>query len=64
MFENCRISMTQGNKSITGKSPDEDPTLMVSRRPEVSNQTNDSLQRTFAGEVWTEECPVGHAITY
>jgi hypothetical protein len=57
--------MTQGNNRKTGRSPDEDPILMVSQKPEISNQTNDSLQRTFASEdVWTEGYTVGHTMTH
>ena len=37
LFQSCRISMTQGNNRLIGRSPGEDSTLMVS-------QTNDSLQ--------------------
>ena len=41
--QSCRISMTQGNNRITGRSPSEDPVLMVSQKPEAWNQTNDSF---------------------
>jgi hypothetical protein len=44
LIQNFRISMTQGNNRITLRSPSEDPILMVSQKPETSNQTNDSLQ--------------------
>jgi hypothetical protein len=40
---------------------------MVSQKPEISNQTNDSdsMQRIFASEdVWTEGYTVGHTVTY
>ena len=38
---------------------------IVSQKPETSNQTNDSLQWTFASEdVWTEGYTVGHTVTY
>lgn len=38
---------------------------MVSQKPEISNQTNDSLQRTFASEVvWMEGYIVGRAVTH
>lgn len=40
LFESCRIFKTSGNNKITGK----DPRVMVSQKPEVFNQTNDSLQ--------------------
>ena len=40
LIQRCRISMTQGNNRITGRSPDEDPVLMVSQKPEISNQTH------------------------
>ena len=36
-IQSCRISMTQDNDKITGRSPGEAPTLMVSQRPETSN---------------------------
>jgi hypothetical protein len=44
LFQSCRISMTQGNNRITGRSQDEDPILMVSQKPGMFNQTNDTLQ--------------------
>jgi hypothetical protein len=34
--QNCRISMTQNNNRITRSSPDEDPILIVSQKPEIS----------------------------
>ena len=38
---------------------------MVSPEPEISNQTNDSPQWTFAREdVWTEGYTVGHTVTH
>ena len=38
---------------------------MVSQNPEISNQTNDSLQRTSANiDVWTEGYSVGHIVTH
>ena len=56
--------MTQGNNRISERSPSEDPVLFVLQKPEASNQTNDSLQRTFASEdVWAKGCTVGHAMT-
>jgi hypothetical protein len=59
-----QISMTQGNNGIIRMSPDEDPILMVSPKPEILNQTSHSLQRTLASEdVWTEGCTVGHIVT-
>ena len=36
LVQNCRISMTQDNRLI-GRSPNEDPTLTVSQKPEISN---------------------------
>ena len=39
LIQSCRISTTQGNNRITGRSPSEDPILMVSQKPEISNQT-------------------------
>ena len=57
---------TQGsNRMITRRKPGEDPILMMSQKPEISNQTNDSLQWTFASEdVWTEGHTVVHPVTY
>lgn len=38
---------------------------MVNRKPEISKQTKDSLQQTFASEnVWRQEYSVGHTGTY
>lgn len=38
---------------------------MLSQKPEISNQTDDSSQWPFATEdVWTEGCPVGHTVTH
>jgi hypothetical protein len=57
--------MAQGYNWITGRSPSKDAILMVSQKPESSNQTNDSLQGIFAREdVWTEGYTVGHTVTY
>ena len=41
LFQSYRIFMTQDSR-ITKRSPDKDPILMVSQKPEISNQTNDS----------------------
>lgn len=38
-----QIPMTQSNNRITGRSPSEDPISMVSEKPKISKQTNDSL---------------------
>jgi hypothetical protein len=63
LIQSCRTFMTQGN-GITRRSPEEDLILMISQKPEISNQTNDALQRTFANEdVWTEGYTVGHTVT-
>jgi hypothetical protein len=35
LFQSYRISMTQGNNRITGRSPDEDPILMSSQKPKI-----------------------------
>ena len=43
LIQSYRISMTLGNNRIT-RSLNEDPILMVSQKPEVSNEINDSLQ--------------------
>ena len=37
------ISTAQGNIRISGRSPGEDPVLMVEQKPEVPNHTRDSL---------------------
>lgn len=43
------------------RSPAEDPILIVQQKPEPSNQTNDSLHRTFASkDVRAKGCAVGH----
>lgn len=44
LTQGFRMSKTQGNNRITGKSPGEDPILMVSQEPETLNRPNDSLQ--------------------
>jgi hypothetical protein len=44
LSQDYRIYWTQGNNRITRRSPSEDPVLMVSQKPEISNQNNDSLQ--------------------
>jgi hypothetical protein len=37
----------------------------MQQNPEALNQSNDSLQWTFASkDVWTEEYIVGHTVTY
>jgi hypothetical protein len=52
-IQSCRISMTRGNNRTT-RSPSEDPVLMVSQKPEILNQTNDSSKWALASEdVWT-----------
>ena len=45
-LQSCRIriSMAQGSIRISERSPSEEPVLMVSQKPEASNQTSDSLQ--------------------
>jgi hypothetical protein len=64
LIQSFRLSMTQGNNRITGKRPKKDPILMVSQKPEISNQINDLLQWTAASEdVWTEEYTVGYNVT-
>jgi hypothetical protein len=35
LFQSCRISMTQGNNRITGRSPDEDLIVMLSQKLEI-----------------------------
>ena len=61
LIQSCKISRIQGNNRITMRSPNKDPILMVSQKPEISNQTNDSLQGTFASkDEWIEGYTVGH----
>lgn len=54
VIQNCRISMTQGNNKITRKSLDEDPLLIVSQNPEISNQNNEDM--------WTKGHGVRHTV--
>ena len=35
LIQSCKSSMPQGNNSIMGRSPSEDPVLMVSQDPET-----------------------------
>lgn len=52
---NCKISMAQGNNKITSTSPDKDSILMVSQKPYILNQTNDSSECSLPSEdVWKE----------
>lgn len=44
LTQSCRISITQVNIRITGKSSDDDPIFMAAQTPATSNQTNKSLQ--------------------
>ena len=37
LFQSCRISMTQGNNMIIGRSPNENPIWMVSQKPDILN---------------------------
>ena len=55
------ISRAQGNNRITGRSPGEDPILMVSQKPETLNQNNcnDHLQVKK-----TKRYTVGHTVTH
>jgi hypothetical protein len=46
--------VTKGSNRITGRSPRDDPILMVSQKPRTSNQTHNSLQV----KMWTE----GHIV--
>lgn len=47
--------MTWGNSKISERSFGEGSVRMGCQRPETLNQTNDSLQKTFAGGAdWTE----------
>ena len=49
--------MTQCNNRITVKSPSEDTVLMMSQKPETSNQTHAS------DNVWMEGYTVRHSNT-
>lgn len=40
--------MSQGNNRMSERSPGEDTVVMLYQKPEPLNQTNGSLQRTFA----------------
>lgn len=42
LIQGCRISMTQGSNVMTRRSPGE--RSLVSQKPEISVQTDDSLQ--------------------
>lgn len=44
LIQSFRIFMTQDKNRITGRKPGKDPTLMVSLKTQILNQTNDSLQ--------------------
>ena len=43
LIQSFRIPMTWGNDRATRRSPGEEPILMVSQKPEISNQTNEQL---------------------
>lgn len=63
LIQSWKFSTKQGNNRITGKSPGEYPIVIMSEKPEISNQTNGSLQWTFAIEdVCTEGYAMGHII--
>jgi hypothetical protein len=52
---NLRVPMTQGNNTVTRRNPSEDLILMVSQKPEVSNQRpmthcNKHLQVKMCGQ--------------
>ena len=64
-IQSCRISMTQGNNRITGRSPGKDSVWWNRSQMDPLNQTNDSLQWTFASEdVWAERYTVVHTVTH
>ena len=42
LIQSCRISMTQGKNRTTRRSLSKDPMLMVSQKPKISNQMNDT----------------------
>ena len=42
--QSCRISMMQGNNSISKRSPRKGPASIMKQTPETSNETNDFLQ--------------------
>lgn len=65
VVQRCRNSITKSSNRITRRRPDEGSRLMVSQKPEISNQTTDSFQWMFANkDVWTEWYTVWHAVTY
>ena len=54
LIQSPMICMTKGNHRVAGRSPHENPILIMLQKPEALKQTNDSLQRTSASEdVWT-----------
>jgi hypothetical protein len=48
LIQRCRTSTTQGNNSITWRRPSEDPVLMVSQKPDTSNDS--LLQGNMCGQ--------------
>ena len=44
LIQSCRISTTQGDNRITGRSPNDDPMLAMSQKPEILIQTRVSVQ--------------------
>lgn len=60
-IQSCRISTTQGNKRLSKRSPDKNSALIVYQKPEALNQTEDSLQCSFASkDVLTKGYTVWH----
>lgn len=49
-IQSHRISMTQGNNRLSKRSHSEGSELIVEKKPEVSNHTNDSLRWTLASK--------------
>jgi hypothetical protein len=61
-----KLQDLQGNSRITRRSPNENPMLLVSQKPEISNQTNDSL--VYNEHLHVKMCgqrkyTVGHSVT-
>lgn len=48
--QSCRISVTHDNSRISKRSLYKGPELVVQKKPETQNQTNDSLPQIFASK--------------
>lgn len=49
-IQSCNSSRTQGSERVSKRTPREIPVWSMQRKPEASNQTNDSLQCTLAAK--------------